>query len=433
MKKLCLEFIRGAAALTVVTYHFLELHTLSSHSKHFYFGNWGTDAVIIFFILSGIVINMSQNSNPKEAKAFMGNRILRIYPQLVAGLLLGLLVLYVTNSAIPPAGVIAGNFLMLSAVKDYMINIVPSLQSNSPIWSLSYEIVFYLLFALTIGKFQKRAIGWWFILSLAIMPLYYLQTGPAVVKHFVAVISFSSIWLTGYYIYQYRSYFYADKYTALFSVAVLPLISRMHLSTLYYDPAKYLLFAVFAVPFFSYCLQGERSGRKIRWYSLLLPYAVVEYIVFKQPYLTFTSFMAYSLLPVILVTACFIIQKFQVQQHIRRFIFNTGKVSGKYSYSIYVIHYPVLFFCASFFHNTAITLIVSFSGVALFAYCLENYLQPAIVNYFRKSKETYSLVTLKVAFKGLSFYDRKLGMVKKVVVPLATAISTLFLFPFNSN
>jgi peptidoglycan/LPS O-acetylase OafA/YrhL len=186
MKKLYLEFIRGAAAVTVLVYHFLELHTLSNHSKHFYFANWGTDAVIVFFILSGIVINISQSNNPKSKSDFMANRLLRIYPQLVAGLLLGLLALYFTNTAFPSAGVITGNFFMISAVKGYMINIVPCLESNSPLWSISYEILFYLLFALTIGRYKKKAIIIWFFISLAIMPLYYSQIGTDVLKHFVA-------------------------------------------------------------------------------------------------------------------------------------------------------------------------------------------------------------------------------------------------------
>src|ERR1700753_2176987 len=106
MKKLYLEFISGMAAVVVLLYHFLELHTLSTHSNHFYFANWGTDAVIIFFVLSGVVINISQTNKPKNSSCFLGNRILRIYPQFVFGLTLGLAVLYLTCSAIPSAGVI---------------------------------------------------------------------------------------------------------------------------------------------------------------------------------------------------------------------------------------------------------------------------------------------------------------------------------------
>jgi len=75
MKKLYLEFIRGAAAIVVLLYHFIELHPAGNGPKHYYLSNWGTDAVIIFFILSGIVINISQTNNPKTKIDFISNRL----------------------------------------------------------------------------------------------------------------------------------------------------------------------------------------------------------------------------------------------------------------------------------------------------------------------------------------------------------------------
>src|ERR1700749_3843493 len=155
MKKLYLEFIRGAAAVIVLLYHCIEMHPQGKGPKHFYFSNWGTDAVIVFFILSGIVINISLSRNPKSPTEFITNRLVRLYPQLITGLLLGLGVLYITRSVMPSLGEIIGNFFMLSALKGYMNNIVPSFESNSPIWSLSFEMFFYLVFAMTIGRFHK--------------------------------------------------------------------------------------------------------------------------------------------------------------------------------------------------------------------------------------------------------------------------------------
>ncbi len=424
MKKLYLEFIRGAAALTVLFYHFLELHTLSNNSKHFYFANWGTDAVIIFFILSGIVINISQSNNPKPGRSFMANRLLRIYPQLVFGLILGLLALYITGVQFPSFRVIAGNFLMISAIKGYMVNIVPCLQSNSPLWSLSYEIVFYLIFAMTIGRYQKKAMLGWFILSLAIMPVYYLQIGDDIIKHFTWVIAFSSIWLAGYFIYEYRSYFYADKYAALFSAGVLPLISRMHLSPMYYDPAKYLLFAIFAAPFFRYCLRVPDEGKKIKWYYLAIPYLAVVYVVFKQPYLTFGSFAAYSALPVVLTAISAAAVAFKVKDRITGFIERTGRLLGKYSYSIYITHYPVLFCCAAIFHSTGLNLLVSLSLIGVIAWSLENYLQPAVVSFFKRP-------SIESPFAPLLRYNWDIVLLKKIILPFIGAITWLLLPPFG--
>jgi peptidoglycan/LPS O-acetylase OafA/YrhL len=381
--------------------------------------------VIIFFILSGIVINISQTNNPKPKLNFIANRLLRLYPQLVVGLLLGLAVLYVTDAVIPSAGAIAGNFFMISAVKDYMINIVPCLQSNSPLWSLSYEIIFYLLFAISIGKYQKKAVIYWFLLSLAIMPLYYLQIGPDVLKHFVAVLAFSSIWLAGYYIYEYRNYFYADKYAALFSVGALPLISRMHISSLYYDPAKYLLFAIFAIPFFRYCLQVPNSGKKVRLYYLVIPYLFIIYTVFSQPYLTLVSFMAYSLLPIVLMAVCFMLNAPGLKSRVTRSIEGTGKILGKYSYSIYVIHYPVLFLFSAVFYNAALVLLLSLMYIAVLAFVLENYLQPAVVSFFSKQKRGH-LFPAATELKTWRRFNGNMVVIKRIILPTIAAVSWLF-------
>ncbi len=431
MKKLYLEFIRGAAAITVLVYHFLELQTLRNHSKHFYFANWGTDAVIIFFILSGVVINISQTNNPKEKGQFLGNRLLRIYPQLVTGLILGLAVLYVTQSELPSVGTIAGNFLMISAIKSYMINIVPCIESNSPLWSISYEIVFYLLFALSIGKYQKKAVVAWFITALCVMPLYYLQIGPDVLKHFVAVLAFSSIWLTGYYVYQFRNKFYVNKYTALFSAGTLPLISRMHISSIYYDPAKYLLFAVFAIPFFRFCLQTRKQGKKINLFYLIIPYLPVVYIVFNQPYLTFTSFALYSILPAVLMSICFVVDILKIKAVVINFINSTGNFLGKYSYSIYICHYPVLFFFAAFVHNPVLNLLLSVACIALIAYGLETYLQPAVVSYFRRPQAAGQSPVF--SFRAWLKPAFELALVKRIIVSLMTTVVWLLLLPFHNR
>lgn len=384
MKKLYLEFIRGAAAIVVLLYHCIELHPTGPGPKHFYFSNWGTDAVMIFFILSGIVINISQTRNPKSKSGFIGNRLLRLYPQLITGLLLGLLVMRITHSAMPSVGTVIGNFAMVSALKGYMSYIVPTIASNSPIWSLSYEMFFYLVFAILIGRMQKKSMIGWFIISLLMMPLYYFQLSKGLLGHLLGVGTFSSVWLAGYFIYEYRHKFYADKYAALFSIGILPLISRMHLSPIYYDPAKYLLFAVFAAPFFSYCLQTPQNGKKIRWYYMAVPYLAMVFLVFSQPYLTFNSFVFYSALPVVFMGIGLIISVFGLKSKTINFISRSGAVLGRYSYSIYIIHYPVFYFFAIKLRSPIIYALVSLPLVAILAYCLERWLQPAIVNLFRK-------------------------------------------------
>jgi hypothetical protein len=97
---------------------------------------------------------------------------------------------------------------------------------------------------------------------LLMMPLYYLKVGNNFERHFIFIIVFSSIWVVGYFIYAYRKYFYADVYTSLFSFALLPIISRLHIFNLANDPFNYLLFALMAAPFFRFSLQEPPRRRK---------------------------------------------------------------------------------------------------------------------------------------------------------------------------
>ncbi len=385
MKKLYLEFVRGAAAITVLLYHCIEKHPQKAGQAHYYFSNWGTDAVMIFFILSGMVINISQSNNPKPKREFLLNRFIRIYPQLFASLVLALMALYFTISYLPSAWNITGNFLMLSSMKENHMNfIVPSFDSNAPIWSLSYEMFFYFLFALTIGRMQKRNIAIWFAIALAFLPLYYSKLSVGALGHLFSMMAFSAIWLTGYFIYEYRNSFYADKYVAMFSLGALPLISRMHIFAVYYDPVKYLIFAFFAVPFFLYCLQLPKSGAKIKLAYLLVPYAAIIWIVYTQPYITFLNWVLYSSLPLMLMGFCYAVNKAGLKERVIGFVNKTGKGMGKYSYSMYISHFPVLYFCAATFHNTLAYAVASLPVICILTYSFENYLQPVAINCLKK-------------------------------------------------
>src|SRR6202042_1270345 len=109
------------------------------------------------------------------------------------------------------------------------------------------------------------------LMSLIAIPLYFLKVEKDVFFHVIAILAFSSIWLVGYYIYEYRNYFYANRNAALFCLGILPLISRMHFADNFYDPFKYFILSLFAIPFLRYCLQLPYSGHKIKLIYLVIP------------------------------------------------------------------------------------------------------------------------------------------------------------------
>jgi len=390
MKKIYLEFLRGVSTVFILGWHMAFLAPTGHPTRLTAY--WGTDALIMFFMLSGLVINLSESKKPKSTFAFIRNRFIRIYPQFIVGMLLAFLALYVTNTSFPSLLTIVGNFFMVSTMKDYMGYVVPSIQSNLPVWSLSFEVAFYLLFALTIGRYQKKAIFYWFILSLIAIPLYFLRAERDALTHIIAVFAFSSVWIVGYYIYQYRDYFYVEKYTVLFGLGILPLISRMQFSPNFYDPLKYFIFSIFAIPFFRYCLQLPPAGKKIKMIYLIIPHTIFVIAALTIRYMPLKNAIVYSTFPYVYMAIGYLIDVLKIKDRVISFINKSGSIMGKYSYPLYISHYTVLFVFSNLIHNVLLYVLVSLPIILLIAYSLENWFQPAVMRYFKKNKQPGTLL-----------------------------------------
>jgi len=389
MKKLYLEFFRGAASVFIFGWH-IAFYAPIGHPTQLT-AYWGTDALMIFFMLSGIVINLTESRKPKPATAFLKNRFVRIYPLFIAGMLLAFFALFVTGRPFPSVKTSIGNFFMVSTMGDYMGYIVPSIQSNLAVWTLSFEMGFYVLFALTIGRNQKRAIFYWFLIALASIPLYFLKVEKDVFFHIIAVLAFSSIWLVGYYIYQYRGYFYADRNAAFFCLGILPLISRMHFIDNFYDPFKYFILSLFAIPFLRYCLQLPYSGFTIKLVYLVIPHIAIVICALTIHYMPLKNALAYSTLPYVYMGIGYLFHSSKFKRKIIDLINKSGAVLGKHSYALYITHFPIVFMFSLLIHNILLYVLITVLVVALVTYLLENKLQPIIMRNLTKRKSSERL------------------------------------------
>ncbi|HZY38129.1 MAG TPA: acyltransferase [Mucilaginibacter sp.] len=388
MKKLYLEFFRGAASVFILGWHIAFLAPTGHPTQ--LSGYWGTDALMIFFMLSGIVINLTESRKPKPAKEFLKNRFIRIYPLFIAGMLLAFFALFVTGRPFPSGKTSLGNFFMLSTMSDYMGYIVPSIQSNLAVWTLSFEMGFYILFAMTIGRNQKKAIFYWFLIALISIPLYFLKVEKDVFFHIIAILAFSSIWLVGYYIYEYRNFFYADRNAAFFCLGILPLISRMHFSDNFYDPFKYFILSLFAIPFLRYCLQLPYSGYKIKLIYLVIPHLLIVACALTMRYMPLKNALVYSTLPYAYLGIGYLIHISKAKRKIISLVNKGGTVLGKHSYSLYITHFPIVFMFSLLIHNIALYVLVTLPVVALTTYQLENHVQPIIMGLLDKRKASSS-------------------------------------------
>lgn len=158
-----LDVLRGLAALAVVFDH-ISYYVLQ-HVRHIVYqwfdpGNYG---VFVFFIISGYIVPASLERKG-SVRTFWVSRLFRLYPLylLAVGIAVALYFAHfgsIRGENSDPATSVLSQLLMMSNVLD---------GKNLPnvVWSLSYEMVFYLLLtALFIARVHKRSS--WYALGFA--------------------------------------------------------------------------------------------------------------------------------------------------------------------------------------------------------------------------------------------------------------------------
>ncbi|KXU32628.1 hypothetical protein A0J57_08720 [Sphingobium sp. 22B] len=134
--------VRGMAALIVMIYHFER--GLQSTSPLSTMLNHGYLSVDLFFVLSGFVLSHVYGQALKEGsftlRAFLLHRLARIYPvYIVATSAILAIGLWKRHDPAFGADVIVSNVFMLQSIRDW-----PSI--DPPAWSVSAELIAYLLF-----------------------------------------------------------------------------------------------------------------------------------------------------------------------------------------------------------------------------------------------------------------------------------------------
>jgi peptidoglycan/LPS O-acetylase OafA/YrhL len=146
-RDLPLEGLRGFAALMVFYAHLsaptTRLDPGYAPSPFWWRFEFATGAVLLFFVLSGYVIgltNQRQATTP-AIRDFWRRRFWRLFP--INALAVGLA--WVALPATAP-GTLLGNLLFLQNSQPILGLRVPLLAANPNLWSLHYEVVYYLLF-----------------------------------------------------------------------------------------------------------------------------------------------------------------------------------------------------------------------------------------------------------------------------------------------
>lgn len=173
-----LDGLRGIAALGIVIFHFMEwIYTDPGDN---FIGN-GFLAVDFFFCLSGFVIGYAYDSRIKiiGVKEFFKSRLIRLQPMVVFGSVLGLLAFLLDPFATYQFMYSSGRIIIIFLCSLLLIPfpVMPErafnlFSLNAPAWSLFWEYIANIFYALILYKLHRRLL--WLLLIPAAIALVYL-------------------------------------------------------------------------------------------------------------------------------------------------------------------------------------------------------------------------------------------------------------------
>lgn len=165
-----LDGLRGVAAVMVVMFHILETFSGGDHAKQLI--NHGYLAVDFFFVLSGFVIGYAYDDRWSKMTLgdFFKRRLIRLHPMIIVGMLIGAILFYFQDSSFFPHihEVPVGTMLLVMVIGFTLIPLPMSMDIrgwiemhplNGPAWSLFFEYVANILYALFIRRFSNTVLS----------------------------------------------------------------------------------------------------------------------------------------------------------------------------------------------------------------------------------------------------------------------------------
>ncbi|AKD57433.1 acyltransferase family protein [Spirosoma radiotolerans] len=178
-----LDGLRGVAALAIVIFHFMEW-VYPDPSRNFI--AHGFLAVDFFFCLSGFVMGYAYDDRIRRLglAAFFRLRLIRLHPLVILGSVLGLLGFLFDPFAAHPDLSDRANLLLtfvcslclipLPIMKERAFNLF---SFNAPAWSLFWEYVANIIYALVLYRISRRYLSVFIVLAATVLCLVSYRAG----------------------------------------------------------------------------------------------------------------------------------------------------------------------------------------------------------------------------------------------------------------
>lgn len=169
-----LDGLRGVAALLVVFYHIFEGFSFAGGGTLITTINHGYLAVDFFFILSGFVIGYAYDDRLGKTMTlgnFFKRRLIRLHPMIVMGVVIGAVTFCIQGCVQWDGTKVPVSMVMLAMLcAMFFIPAVPGARYevrgngemfplNGPSWSLFFEYIGNILYALFIHRLSNRALA----------------------------------------------------------------------------------------------------------------------------------------------------------------------------------------------------------------------------------------------------------------------------------
>jgi peptidoglycan/LPS O-acetylase OafA/YrhL len=181
-----LDGLRGVASVVVIMFHVLE--TFTGGNKFIQIINHGYLAVDFFFLLSGFVVAYAYDDRWGKMTQwdFYKRRLVRLQPMVIMGSIIGAALFYFQISPAFPniAGTPFWEVLVIMVIGATLIPVPISMDIrgwqemhplNGPAWSLFFEYIANILYAVLVRRFSKVVLSF-FVTLAALMLIQYLVT-----------------------------------------------------------------------------------------------------------------------------------------------------------------------------------------------------------------------------------------------------------------
>lgn len=318
-----LDLVRFVAAFAVVLYHSIELRLFNGSVPFNHF--FGHEAVIAFFVLSGLVV-ASASARPNETwRSYFLARSSRIYSVTIAAIVLT----YVLQGAaayltgLPGRTDLSAGILTTFSALIFLQQswIYTDLAWNPPYWSLCYEVWYYIIFGFLFLTGGRRGI--------ILAGFAGLIAGPA-------IILLLPVWWLGVWIFRHPNFSFGSAAGNIFcfaaSLILLALLNILGIDAVVRDYLNRHIPSLWRVHYSMRFATDYLNGLLI----------LANFVSFRALQHQFSR----ALTPVFT----------GIEKPVRW-------LAG-YTFSIYLFHYPLLKFSARVFPNVDDTIIHYFSILA---------------------------------------------------------------------